>query len=81
MDARRITTFEIEAIASPTAFAGLSANDRSERLPTPHIARGAITRWLVDAAPRALVAAALYGGMGRSIVICAWCAAFALDGG
>jgi hypothetical protein len=63
MDRRRVTTFEIEAIASPTPLAALHANDRSERLATPQIAGRGITRWLVDAALCGLVAAALYGGM------------------
>jgi hypothetical protein len=63
MDTRRIATFEIEAVASPTAFASLHANDQSEHLPTPQIAGRAIARWLVDAALRGLIAAALCGGM------------------
>lgn len=63
MDTRPITTFEIEAVASPTPFAAVHANDRSERLPTPQTAGREITRWLVDATLCALVAAALYGGM------------------
>jgi hypothetical protein len=63
MDTRTITTFEIEAVASPIPFAAVHANDWSERLPTPQTAGRALTRWLVDAALCALIAAALYGGM------------------
>ena len=72
MDTQPMTALEIEDIASSTPFAALHANDRSERFPTPDTAGRAITRWLVDAALCALVAAALYGGMrpDRSTFVC-----------
>jgi hypothetical protein len=62
MDRRRVTTFEIEAIASPTPVAPLHANNRSDRSSTPERAGRGMTRWLVDAALCGLLAAALYGG-------------------
>jgi hypothetical protein len=64
MDTQPITTVEIEAIVSSTRAAALHANDnRPERLPTRQIPGRGITRWLVDAALRGLIAGALYGGM------------------